>query len=260
MHHYRLKLVVFDCDGVLFNSREANRRYYNALLDAFSCPPMDEEELHYVHIHNVYDSVRYIFRNHDHVSLDAVNAYRRDTLDYRPYLRYMEMEPDLMAFLRIIKSRRYGTAISTNRTDTMETILDTFALRSWFDMVVTASTAPRPKPAPDGLEMILKCTASAYAATLPQAGGIVQESIRSVSITRRICSRDGIAGTRDRDGSVRACSVSAQRNATEARSVVHLDMPRFRKRRSRRSRRIPSSAHGQTPDREGHSGIVHCRD
>ena len=156
MHHHRLKLVVFDCDGVLFNSREANRHYYNALLDAFSCPPMDEEELHYVHIHNVYDSVRYIFRNHDHVSLDAVNAYRRDTLDYRPYLRYMEMEPDLMAFLRIIKSRRYGTAISTNRTDTMETILDTFALRSWFDMVVTASTAPRPKPAPDGLEMILK--------------------------------------------------------------------------------------------------------
>lgn len=155
MHHHRLKLVVFDCDGVLFNSREANRHYYNALLDSFSCPPMDEEELHYVHIHNIYDSVRYIFRNHDHVSLDAVNAYRRDTLNYRPYLRYMEMEPDLMAFLRIIKSR-YGTAISTNRTDTMETILDTFALRSWFDMVVTASTAPRPKPAPDGLEMILK--------------------------------------------------------------------------------------------------------
>jgi phosphoglycolate phosphatase len=153
MHLYKLKLVVFDCDGVLFSSREANRHYYNALLDDFSCPPMDEDELHYVHIHNVNDSVRYIFRNHHHVSLDAVYAHR-DTLDYRPYLRYMAMEPDLMDFLRIIKSR-YHTAISTNRTDTMETILDTFALRPWFDMVVTASTAPRPKPAPDGLEMIL---------------------------------------------------------------------------------------------------------
>ncbi|MBM9536846.1 HAD family hydrolase [Desulfobulbus alkaliphilus] len=154
MHHFRLKLVVFDCDGVLFSSREANRHYYNALLDAFSCPPMNEEDLHYVHIHNVHNSVRHIFRNHHHVSLDAVNAYR-DKLDYRPYLQYMEMEPDLMAFLRIIKPS-YHTAISTNRTDTMETILDTYALRPWFDMVVTASTAPRPKPAPDGLEMILK--------------------------------------------------------------------------------------------------------
>ena len=40
-----LKLVVFDCDGVMFSSREANRAYYNDLLRAFSCPPMDEAEL-----------------------------------------------------------------------------------------------------------------------------------------------------------------------------------------------------------------------
>jgi phosphoglycolate phosphatase-like HAD superfamily hydrolase len=88
------------------------------------------------------------------VALEAVRAYRSG-LDYSPYLQYMEMEPDLLQFLRIIKPQ-YHTAISTNRTDTMETILDTFALRPWFDMVVTAITAPRPKPAPDGLLMILE--------------------------------------------------------------------------------------------------------
>lgn len=148
-----LKLVVFDCDGVMFSSRESNRVYYNHLLDNFACPPMDEEELAYVHIHNVNNSVRHIFRNHPQVSVDTVNAYRQQ-LDYTPYLRHMEMEPDLLDFLRTIKPC-YHTAISTNRTDTMESILDTFALRPWFDMVVTASTAPRPKPAPDGLMLIL---------------------------------------------------------------------------------------------------------
>lgn len=149
-----LKLVVFDCDGVMFSSRESNRMYYNHLLRAFSCPPMDEDELNYVHIHNVNNSIAHIFRNHAHVTPDAVNIYRR-SLDYTPYLRYMAMESDLIAFLEVIKPR-YRTAISTNRTDTMETILDTFALRPWFDMVVTALVAPRPKPAPDGLEMILE--------------------------------------------------------------------------------------------------------
>jgi phosphoglycolate phosphatase-like HAD superfamily hydrolase len=149
-----LKLVVFDCDGVMFSSRESNRMYYNDLLQAFSCPPMNEDELNYVHIHNVNNSVAHIFRNHPRVAPDAVNVYRRN-LDYTPYLRYMSMEPDLIAFLEVIKPR-YRTAISTNRTDTMETILDTFALRPWFDMVVTALVAPRPKPAPDGLEMILE--------------------------------------------------------------------------------------------------------
>ena len=148
-----LKLVVFDCDGVMFSSREANRVYYNHLLQTFSCPPMDEEELCHVHIHNVNNSIAHIFRIHSHVSIEAVNTYRKG-LDYSPYLQYMKMEPDLIEFLQTIKPR-YHTAISTNRTDTMETILDTFALRPWFDMVVTAMIATRPKPAPDGLLMIL---------------------------------------------------------------------------------------------------------
>lgn len=149
-----LKLVVFDCDGVMFSSRESNRRYYNDLLQAFSCPPMTEEELEFVHIHNVHNSLAHIFRNHTHVNADAIEAYRR-SLDYTPYLRYMTMEPDLIDFLEMIKPR-YHTAISTNRTDTMDGILDTFALRPWFDMVVTALNAPKPKPAPDGLQMILQ--------------------------------------------------------------------------------------------------------
>ncbi|MDD2463450.1 MAG: HAD family hydrolase [Desulfobulbus sp.] len=148
-----LKLVVFDCDGVMFSSRESNRAYYNHMLEHFGCPPMDAAELEYAHIHNVNNSIRHIFRNHSHVSIDKVNGYR-ESLDYTPYLQFMEMEPDLMDFLRIIKPH-YHTAISTNRTDTMENILDTFALRPWFEMVVTATTAPRPKPAPDGLQMIL---------------------------------------------------------------------------------------------------------
>ncbi|WP_035215575.1 HAD family hydrolase [Desulfobulbus elongatus] len=148
-----LKLVVFDCDGVMFSSREANRHYYNDLLAAFSCRPMTEEELDYAHIHNTHNSVAHIFRNHGHIAAEAIETHRR-RLDYAPYLRFMTMEPDLLEFLALLKPR-YRTAISTNRTDTMDIILDTFALRPWFDMVVTALSAPRPKPAPDGLVMIL---------------------------------------------------------------------------------------------------------
>ena len=147
------KIIIFDCDGVMFSSREANRVYYNHLLEKFACPSMTEEEVDYVHCHNVNDSVAHIFRNHPEVDLTAVAAYRAG-LDYSPFVRYMEMEPDLPQFLQQIKPR-YHTAISTNRTNTMELVLDTFDLAPWFDMVVTAQNAPRPKPAPDGLLMIL---------------------------------------------------------------------------------------------------------
>jgi beta-phosphoglucomutase-like phosphatase (HAD superfamily) len=148
------RLVIFDCDGVMFDSRGANRAYYNQLLAAFDCPPMDETEVEYVHVHNVFDSVAHIFRNHPQVDLQAVDRYRAG-LDYTPFLRHMTMAPDLVDFLTIIAPHCHR-AISTNRTNTMDMILDIFKLRPWFEMVVTAQTAPRPKPAPDGLYMILE--------------------------------------------------------------------------------------------------------
>ena len=148
------KLVIFDCDGVMFDSRQANQAYYNHLLKHFNCPAMDEQESAFVHMHNVFDSMAHIFARHTHVSLDQVNDYR-NSVDYSAFLQYMTMAPDLMQFLTTI-TPRYHRAISTNRTNTMDMILDIFKLRPWFEMVVTAETAPRPKPAPEGLYMILE--------------------------------------------------------------------------------------------------------
>ena len=148
-----LKLVIFDCDGVMFDSKEANRAYYNQILAAFNCPTMDEEEVGYVHSHNVFESLNHIFRNHTPIDKNEVNTYR-EGLDYRPFLNHMRMTPDLPEFLQHI-APDYHRAISTNRTNAMDMILDIFKLRHWFEIVVTASNAPRPKPAPDGLHMIL---------------------------------------------------------------------------------------------------------
>lgn len=148
-----LKLIVFDCDGVMFDSRGANRAYYNQLLHAFDCPPMEEDEVGFVHTHNVNDSVAHIFRNHPQIPTESVDRYRGQ-LDYTPFLKHMAMEPDLIAFLQQI-TPRYHTAISTNRTTTMDMVMDIFHLRPWFEKVVTALDTIHPKPAPDGLHMIL---------------------------------------------------------------------------------------------------------
>ncbi|WYD80229.1 MAG: HAD-IA family hydrolase [Candidatus Electrothrix gigas] len=148
-----LKLVIFDCDGVMFDSRAANRTYYNHILAAFDCPPMNEEELGYVHSHNVFDSINHIFGKHSQVAMTEVTRYR-EQLDYSSFLQYMTIAPDLKEFLQTI-TPKYHRAISTNRTNTMDMILDIFALRDSFEIVMTASNSPRPKPAPDALHIIL---------------------------------------------------------------------------------------------------------
>lgn len=165
-----LKLVVFDCDGVMFDSKNANRVYYNHIRQTFARPPMDENELEYVHMHHVMDSIRHLFRAWP-ADLERVEAYRRN-LDYSHFLQYMIMEPDLIEFLDFLrpvskaelsslpaqtKLMPHGckTAISTNRTSTMGQVLKMFNLEGRFDKVVTAIDVAHPKPHPEALEQIL---------------------------------------------------------------------------------------------------------
>jgi beta-phosphoglucomutase-like phosphatase (HAD superfamily) len=55
------RLVIFDCDGVLFESREANRAFYNQLLCEMGKARLTEEGLSYVHMHTVFEAVDYLF-------------------------------------------------------------------------------------------------------------------------------------------------------------------------------------------------------
>ncbi len=148
-----LKLIVFDCDGVMFDSKKANCMYYNYLLDHFGLAPMSESEEDYVHMSSVADSIQHIFRHQPSPTLQEVNEFRK-SLGYAPFLPYMEIAADLVAFLDIT-SKKYHLAISTNRTDTMGSLLKSYKLEAYFGKVVTAATAKRPKPAPDGLLEIL---------------------------------------------------------------------------------------------------------
>jgi len=149
----KLKLVIFDCDGVMFDSMEANRLYYNQLLENFNRRPMDQDELEYVHTHNVLDAVRYIFRHYPPAETDYAHEYRKE-LNYTEFIRHMIIEPDLKEFLTLLKPDYY-TAISTNRTTTMPTLLEMFDIASYFDKVVTAFDVARPKPHPEALTVIL---------------------------------------------------------------------------------------------------------
>ena len=147
-----LKLVIFDCDGVMFDSKDSNRKYYNHLLEKFGHPLMNEQEEDYVHSHNVIDSVNYIFGDYSR-EIEEVNQYRI-SVDYTPYLEYMAIESDLKEFLSLLKPN-FHTAISTNRSTTMDAIMKMHDLEPYFDLVVTSLDVEKPKPHIEALEKIL---------------------------------------------------------------------------------------------------------
>lgn len=147
----QLQVIIFDCDGVLFDSRKSNQFFYNHLLRHFGKASLSKEDLAYVHMHTVTESIDYLFE--DDTVRGLANTYRQ-TLDYTPFLLQMDLEPGLIDFLAFIRPR-VKTAVCTNRTTTIGQVLKMFALDSYFDLVVSALDVDRPKPDPESVHKIL---------------------------------------------------------------------------------------------------------
>ncbi|MDH3798262.1 MAG: HAD family hydrolase, partial [Desulfobacterales bacterium] len=137
-----LKVIVFDCDGVLFDTEAANRAYYNHILKHFGKPVMTTGQFAYAHQHTLNEAIAHLFGNEQ--SIAAVHAYRQ-TMDYNRFLKLLRIEPHLVALLSKIRPK-LKTAIATNRSDTMDRLLSEFNLTEQFDLVVTSFDIPRPKP------------------------------------------------------------------------------------------------------------------
>ena len=144
-------VVVFDCDGVMFDSREANINFYNHLLTHFHLPPMEEDEVDFVHMHTADESIRHIFQGTPHV--EEALAYRWE-MDYAPFIRHMIMDPGLKELLSWLRPR-FGLAVATNRSNTIGDVLETHGLKGFFDIVVSSLDVENPKPHPEGLIKIL---------------------------------------------------------------------------------------------------------
>ncbi|MDJ0721040.1 MAG: HAD-IA family hydrolase [Desulfobacterales bacterium] len=146
-----LKAVIFDCDGVMFNTNRANEAYYNQILAHFGRPLLTPEQFKYCHMHTGDEAMRYLFE--DTGMAEAAQDYRLN-MGYSQFIQLMEIEPHLKP---LIASLRPGinTAVGTNRADTMGEVMDVHGLNDFFDLVVTSRDVPTPKPAPDILNRVL---------------------------------------------------------------------------------------------------------
>jgi len=143
--------VVFDCDGVMFESRQANINFYNHLLAHFGLPLLREEQVAYIHMATADESIRYVFKGTPY--LEQALAYRLQ-VDYTPFVRDMVPEPGLKELLALLKPK-CGLAVATNRSNTIEKVLEYYGLAGYFDIVVSSLDVARPKPHPESLLKIL---------------------------------------------------------------------------------------------------------
>ena len=147
-----ISAIIFDCDGVMFDSRRTNVDFYNHLLSRFGLPPMKEEDIDFVHMHTAEESVNHIFRDSPYRA--QAQEYRLTKLDYTPFIREMTIEPGLIELLEFLRPR-YGLAVATNRSNTIGKVLECHGLTGYFDIVVSSLDVKNPKPHPEPILKIL---------------------------------------------------------------------------------------------------------
>lgn len=146
----RYKVVIYDCDGVMFDSLESNYIFYNRVMDYLGRPPLDRNDCEarkVLHTYSFVDVMAYFFAG-DERRDDALSFAK--TIHYRDLAPYMRMEEGLVETLDLLKGH-VSLAICTNRAISMEMIIEDFGLTGYFDYVMTAAKVVNPKPHPEPL-------------------------------------------------------------------------------------------------------------
>jgi HAD superfamily hydrolase (TIGR01509 family) len=153
---WKVHCVIYDCDGVLFDSLEANTKLYNDLCAMVGRGPLREDEMKYVHTHTVFEAIHFIFGKENDLEKKALDILKQKEIDLKNYIDYLKMEPHLVEALEKLKEKGMLRAINTNRTTSMKYIMERFNLWPYFEMVVTALDVEHPKPHPESIEKIIR--------------------------------------------------------------------------------------------------------
>ena len=150
----RIRGLIYDCDGVLFESRKANLAYYNAVLSEFNEPPVKESDHQKAHLCHTAASADVLHQllGKERVTKAMAVAER---LDYREFIPFMQPQPGMTEAISTL-SKSFPLAIATNRGYSMPSILKHFGLTEYFQVIVTSRDVLQPKPAPDMLHVAAK--------------------------------------------------------------------------------------------------------
>ena len=149
-----IELVVFDADGVLFDSYEANIAYYNAIFEQVGEPPLNaQEQLASISMATVQ---LFTHRARGNQALIARMNEVGSALNPAPFLELLRPPFVMRPFMLRLKER-YKLGLATNRSATLPALVRHLDLADIFDAIACAADRDvRPKPAADILELCMR--------------------------------------------------------------------------------------------------------
>lgn len=144
-------LVIFDCDGTLVDSSHSNRLFYNGIKTGLGLPPMTPEEEAYSFIQTIAKTLERIIPE----SLLASAFEAVEVVDWADLAGSTRLQQGVAEFIDHLKKAGILTAVNTNGSQEVHTILGLLEIKTLFDLIVSADDVARPKPDPEGVATIL---------------------------------------------------------------------------------------------------------
>ncbi len=148
-----IDLVIFDADGVLFDSDASNVAYYNAIYARMDEPPLDADEAAKAISYST-EQVFALRTRGDGAKLGRMKEIAR-TVDSAPFLKLLRPPFELRPFMLELR-RRFRLGLATNRSGTVPALVEHLELDDIFDAIASARDRVRPKPAPDILNLCIE--------------------------------------------------------------------------------------------------------
>lgn len=151
----QIKVVIYDCDGVIVNSDNAILKYYSwlAKISGVTMPDFSDEKFKRIVLSYTEDGIIDVISNGDE-SIKNKLYHTIKTVPYKSGFEDIILEPTLKDGLEIVKKRGIFMAVDTNRGRSLSDLLTYFNIREYFSYLVTSRDVENPKPNPEGVYKI----------------------------------------------------------------------------------------------------------
>jgi phosphoglycolate phosphatase len=144
-------LVIFDCDGTLVDSSISNRLFYDGIKTRLGLPPMTVEEEAFSYVRPIAITLEKIIPG----PLLSRAGEMVEATDWEDLAGQTRLQEGVAEFIGYMKKSGALTAINTNGSQEVHTILELLGVADLFDLVISADDVSRPKPDPEGVRLIL---------------------------------------------------------------------------------------------------------